>query len=56
MEYDRRKDVTKRQYDALQRTYRVTTDMNTGTRTHETDKHPTRARQKEITRREVDER
>ena len=56
MEHDRRKDMTKRQYEALQRTYRVTTDMNTGTRTHETDKHPTRARQKEITRREVDER
>lgn len=53
MNYDRRKDMTKRQYEALQRSYRTVTNMNTGTITHKTDKHPSRARQKEMDRRDM---
>ena len=34
---------------------RVMNGMNTGTRTHKTDKHPTRQQQKEELRKECDE-
>ena len=54
MKHDRRKDMTKRAFKELQKQNRVTNGFNTGTRTHSTDKHPSRARQKEIEREEED--
>lgn len=50
--YNRKKDMTKRAWKELQKQNRTTNGFNTGTRTHETDKHPTRAREKEMYRRE----
>ena len=50
--YDRRKDMTKKAWKEMQKAKRATNGMNTGTRTMQTDKHPTRARQKELDRRE----
>jgi len=52
--YDRRKDMTKKAWQEMQKAKRATNDMNTGTRTMNTDKKPTRARQKEIDRKAVD--
>lgn len=37
-------------------TLRTLIPFNTGTRTHKTDKHPSRARKKEMQRRDYDER
>jgi hypothetical protein len=51
--YDRRKDFTKRKWLELQKANRATSGMNTGTRTMQTDKKPTRARQKELDRKEM---
>ena len=53
MSYDRRKDMTKKKWRELQKQNRATSGMNTGTRTMQTDKKPTRAKEKEMTRREV---
>ncbi len=51
--YDRRKDMTKKAWKELQKANRATSGMNTGTRTMQTDKKPTRAKEKEMIRREV---
>lgn len=51
--YNRRKDMTKRAWQELQKQNRATNGFNTGTRTMQTDKTPTRARQKELDRKEV---
>ena len=53
--YNRRKDMTKKAYKTMQKQNRVTNGFNTGTRTHKTDKHPSRARRKEIEREEEEE-
>lgn len=52
--YDRRKDMTKKQWLELQKQNRTTNGFNTGTRDMKTEKYPTRARQKEIDRREME--
>jgi hypothetical protein len=51
--YNDKKDMTKKAWLEQQKKKRVTTTMNTGTRDMQTDKHPTRAKQKEIDRREM---
>ena len=48
MKHDRRKDMSKKAFKELQKQNRVTNGFNTGTRTHKTDKHPSRARRKEM--------
>ena len=53
--YNRRKDMSKKAWKALQKQNRVTNGFNTGTRTHKTDKHPSRARRKEMEREEEEE-
>ncbi len=52
--YNRRKDMTKRAWKELQKQNRATNGFNTGTRTMKSDKHPSRARRKEMER-EVEE-
>lgn len=52
--YDRRKDFSKRAWKELQKKNRVTNGMNTGTRDMKSEKYPSRARQKEIDRKAVD--
>ena len=54
MNYDKRKEYTKKKWKELQKQQRATNGFNTGTRTMGTDKHPTRARQKELDRKAVD--
>lgn len=54
MNYDRRKDMTKKQWLELQKKNRVTNGMNMGTRDMKSEKYPSRARQKEIDRKAVD--
>ena len=51
--YNRKKDMTKKKWLEMQKSKRATSGMNTGTRTMQTDKNPTRAKQKEINRREM---
>ena len=51
--YNRKKDMTKKAWKELQKQNRATSGMNTGTRDMKSEKYPTRARQKENTRREV---
>ncbi|MCR5669632.1 MAG: hypothetical protein K6G10_01380 [Butyrivibrio sp.] len=53
--YDRKKDMTKKGFEELNKKNRVLTQMNTGTRTFATDKHPSRARDKEIQRKICDD-
>lgn len=53
MNYDRRKDMTKKAWQELQKQNRATNGFNTGTRDMKSEKYPTRAEQKEIIRREV---
>ena len=53
MNYDRRKDYTKKKWRELQKQNRATNGFNTGTRDMKSEKYPTRARQKEIDRREI---
>ena len=48
--YNRRKDMTKKAWKSLQKQNRVTNGFNTGTRTMKSDKHPSRARRKEMER------
>ena len=50
--YDK-KSMTKKKWLELQKQQRVTNGMNTGTRSHKTDKHSTRQQQKEELRKEV---
>lgn len=54
MKHDRRKDMTKKAFKALQKQNRATNGFNTGTRIMKSDKHPSRARRKEMER-EVEE-
>ena len=49
-----RKTMSKRAYKELQKSHRATNGFNTGTRTMKSDKHPSRARRKEIEREEED--
>lgn len=48
-----RKSMTKKAYKELQKKYRVTNDFNTGTRDMKSDKMPTRARRKQLDRKEM---
>ena len=52
--YNRRKDMTKKQWLELQKKNRATNGFNTGTRDMKSEKYPTRARQKELNRKAVD--
>lgn len=54
--YERKKDITKKAYRELKKKDRVVTAMNTGTRVFKDDRHPDRARIKEIIRRVINER
>ncbi len=47
-----KKTMTKKAYKELQKSYRATNGFNTGIRTHKSDKHPSRARRKEMEREE----
>ena len=49
--YDK-KTMTKKKWLELQKEQRVTNGMNTGTRTHKTDKYPTRQQRKQEVRKE----
>ena len=51
--YDRRKDMSKKQWLEEQKKNRVTNGFNTGTRDMKSNKYPTRAKEKEMIRREV---
>ena len=53
MNYNRRKDFSKKKWQKMQKEHRATNGMNTGTRDMGTDKHPTRARQRELDRAEM---
>lgn len=53
MSYDRRKDMSKKQWLEEQKKHRVTNGFNTGTRDMKSEKYPTRARQKELDRKEM---
>ena len=53
--YNRRKDYSKKAWKELQKQNRATNGFNTGTRTHKTDKHPSRARRKEMEREEEED-
>ena len=44
---------TKKEQEAYNKSFRVTNGMNTGTRSHETDKRPSRAREKVLLRKEI---
>lgn len=55
MNYDRRKDMTKKQWLELQKSKRATNDFNTGTRDMKSEKYPSRARQKELDRKAANE-
>ena len=48
MNYDRRKDMTKKAWKELQKSRRVFVDQNLGTRDMKTAKHPTRQERKKI--------
>ena len=50
MTHDRRKDMTKKAFKAMQKQNRATNGFNTGTRIMKSDKHPSRARRKEMER------
>jgi hypothetical protein len=52
MTHDRRKDMSKKAWKELQKSHRATNGFNTGTRTMKSDKHPSRARRKEMEREE----
>ena len=51
--YDRRKDFTKKKWRELQKRKRVTNGFNTGTRDMKSEKYPSRAKQKELDRKEM---
>ena len=50
-----KKSMTKKQWLNLQRSHRVVNSFNTGTRDMKSEKYPSRARQKEIDRKECRE-
>lgn len=47
-----KKTMSKKAWQELQKQNRAINGFNTGTRTHKTDKHPSRARRKEMEREE----
>ena len=53
--YDKRKEMTKKAWKELQKSKRATNGFNTGTRDMKSEKYPSRARQKELDRKAVDE-
>ena len=53
MDYNRKKDMTKKKWRELQKQNRATNGFNTGTRDMKSEKYPSRAKQKEIDRREM---
>ena len=53
--YDRRKDMTKKQWLELQKKNRATNGFNTGTREMKSEKYPTRAKRKELDNKEIKE-
>lgn len=52
MTHSIKKTMTKRAYKELQKSHRATNGFNTGIRTMKSDKHPSRARRKEMEREE----
>ena len=52
---DRRKDMTKKAWKEKQKVNRVINGFNTGTRDMKTDKKPSRAKDKEELRKEIEE-
>lgn len=55
MNYDRRKDFSKRAWKELQKQRRVTNSFNTGTRDMKSEKYLTRNKQKILDRKEIKE-
>lgn len=55
MNYDRRKDFSKRAWKELQKKNRATNGFNTGTREMKSEKYPTREKQKILDRKEIKE-
>ena len=53
MNYNRKKDMTKKAWKELQKQNRATNGFNTGTRDMKSEKYPTRAKQKELDRKEM---
>lgn len=53
--YDKRKEMTKKAWKKLQKQHRVTNGFNTGTRDMQTEKYPTREKQKALDRKEISE-
>lgn len=49
-----KKAMTKKKWREMQKKHRATNGFNTGTRDMKSEKYPSRARQKELDRREVD--
>lgn len=47
-----KKDMTKKAWINMQKSHRVTNGFNTGTRDMKSEKYPSRAKQKEIDRKE----
>jgi len=54
VEYDRRKDMTKKAYRELQRANRIVNEMNTGTITMKTAKNPSRQENKKNLKKMLD--
>ena len=48
MKYNRRKDMTKKQWEELQKARRIFVDSNLGTRKMKSEKYPTRQERKKI--------
>jgi hypothetical protein len=55
MNYDRRKDFSKRAWKEMQKKNRAVNGFNTGTRDMKSEKYPTRAEQKMLDRKEIKE-
>lgn len=55
MNYDRRKDMTKKKWKELQKQNRATNGFNTGTRDMKSEKYPTREKQKMLDKKEIKE-
>jgi len=55
MNYDRRKDFSKKKWKEMQKANRVINGFNTGTRDMKSDKYPSRNKQKMLDRKEIKE-
>ena len=53
--YNRKKDMTKKAWQELQKQNRATNGFNTGTRDMKSEKYPTRAKRKELDNKEIKE-